>query len=232
MKISDILEARYYGRHTRQDVIKQYGKAIDKGKFKHTPRHSYSDQNVFLRSIETTGRYLWGDIFVKDATGPEEDVNNEIEQYLNKMKVPFDEVYDLEQHSDGNGLLSSWEATTVLELDNYRDDNQLTEARYAGRYKTSDVARQYERVARIEDDGSVGMLDTNVPTTGNKRTRINQPPDNIVKGYLYIYARTIEEMHRKIADFMKDNNIPYDDVDEIEDDAEWYNAVVTYKGES
>ena len=110
--------------------------------------------------------------------------------------------------------------------------SQLTEARYAGRYKTSDVAKQYEKVARIEDDGDVGMLDTNVPTTGNKRTRITQPPpDNIVIGYLYIYADTEDEMHQKIADFMSDNNAPYDEVTDIEHDAIWWNAAVTYKGE-
>ena len=137
-----INEARYYGRHTRKDVIKQYQKAIDKGKHK---RNAYvrawsgPAQNVFLRSMEVTDDYLWGDIFVKDATGPDEDVADEIEQYLKDMNVPITKIYDIGSHHDGNGQLSSWEATTVLELDSY-----LTEAKYYRQLSLHDANKEYQ----------------------------------------------------------------------------------------
>jgi len=192
MKIIDILEAKYYGKHTGPAVVERLNELSKR----------FRTSNI-TTGVLVNNAWLWADNkakadFTVHGVKNHRHVKEKVKQFLESHGIPFTEIFDVVYQANMSGT-NRWMATMVY------DPNPVTEARYYRNRPTADeVADMYRDV---KESGMADRWDRIM--LGVPRLYEFDPGVRIVAE---VTLKDKQKAMQYVKHFLDSNNLPYTEI--------------------
>ena len=230
-----VTEARYYGRHNVDDIIKrleQLSKASGA-----SIRSSASDIIVGDAMKHKDGMYVH---FIVRGAKVKEDIKDKIRHYLRHHNIPYTDIYEIVRHSLPNDVNPMTRWTAIM---SYFPD-RVTEAKYYGKHHVDDVRNRLERIARKHNKyENVRVLEAWLAGWHDETPHEYQPivvdlhQSDTVFAHVYVVdADDEKDADNEIRSWLKKFGIPFTRIQDLEeyptpinDQRSAWEATVVYK---
>jgi len=204
MKIIEILEAKYYGRHSVDDIVKRL-QELSKASGP-SIRGSVDDVIVDIPTKLDYGMYAW---FTVRGAKTKEDVKYKIKHFLRHHNIPYDDIYEIVHHALPDDINPTTRWTAIMSY-----DPGLTEARYYGKHNVDDVRNRLEQTAREHNKHeNVRILEA---WQGDDDADFKYGI-GVVYAHLYVVnADSKQDAENEIRLYLKKFGIPYTGIQDLE----------------
>ncbi len=205
MKITDILEARYYGRHTPVSV----GLRLNKIARKYNAVENVRVLDVYHPSDDV----MYTKLYIVNADSAQH-AENEVRSFLKKFGIPHTQISDVTSYHD------AWEASMK-----YKPKGQVTEAKYYGKHSPEDVKDRLDQTAYKHNKWeNVRVLEAwladrpsrqgDIPVMHVKEPFVNP----VVFAHVYVVnADSEQDAENEIRLYLKKFGIPFTGIEDLEE---------------
>lgn len=213
MKILDILEAKYYGRHSADAVFKRL---VDRTNIQTDSQHKLMS---YIYDVEMKHGVVKARIYLYDVDSEQQAIS-QAERLLHQHGIPFTDIGEGNQTGQSRWVLVMTYNPTV------------TEARYYGRHTVDDVRNRLEKIARDHNKSeNVRILEAwMAPRAGHHTSELTlDAPDEVVFAHLYIVdADSKQDAENEIRLYLKKFGIPYTGIYDLQQAQRRWEATMIY----